>query len=224
MNRQEFGRLLNLRDVMIPAGRPNRSGSAITPTSITVHNTSNTGAGANAAAHAKFVTQTGYYMLNGNKNWVSWHYTVDDKEVIKHLPLNEKAIHAGSANGQSIAIEICMHQGIDQQAANLRAARLVAALLHDFGWGIQAVRTHRSWTGKKCPTLLLDNGKEGGTWDAFCQRILQERNSIGLPPALVAVADERTVRPEVVMAAAAAASTSVAPEGDIIHRAVRLSP
>lgn len=76
--------------------------------------------------------------------------------VVKHLPTDEQAYHAGSdANRKSLAIEICMHQGIDQKQANLRAARLAAALLYDLKLTIDQVVTHRSWTGKKCPTLLV---------------------------------------------------------------------
>ena len=47
----------------------------------------------------------------------SWHYTVDDIKVIKQLPINEKGWHAGKGNSSSIGIEICMHEGIDQEQA-----------------------------------------------------------------------------------------------------------
>ncbi|MDZ7894708.1 MAG: N-acetylmuramoyl-L-alanine amidase [Sphingobium sp.] len=99
---------------------------------------------------------------SGAKIWVSWHYTVDDRCVIKQLPINEMAYHAKKGNGTSIAIEVCMNAGIDQAAANARAARLVAALLYDFGWDVNALKTHKDWTGKNCPQLLLS-----GNWAAF---------------------------------------------------------
>lgn len=156
MDRTELGRQLNLFEEFIPLHMQNRPGTLITPTSITLHNTSNTARGANADRHSKFVRETGYYMWNGRKNWVSWHYTVDDAKVIKQLPLNEVAYHAGrTANKSSIAIETCMNRDIDQPAADARLAKLVAALLYDFGWNTDKVVSHQHWTGKNCPILLL---------------------------------------------------------------------
>lgn len=167
----EFYDNLNLKQEFIPAGRENRSGRAIVPTLITVHNTSNASPGANAAAHSRFVRNTGHYMLNGKKNWVSWHFTVDDVQAIQHLPIKERGIHAGPGN-ESIGIEVCMHQGIDQAAADLRAARLVAKLLEDLDLGNDAVRTHQSWTGKHCPAVLL------GNWQGFLQKVASARAEI----------------------------------------------
>ena len=156
MDRATLAGLIGVREEMIAAGRPNRPGTVIRPRFITIHNTSNSGRGANAAAHARFVTRTGHYVLaDGRKSWVSWHVTVDDREAVRHLPLREKGLHAGPGNGASIAIEVCMHAGIDQAAANLRAARLAALLAFDLSLGAGSLRTHKSWTGKACPVLLL---------------------------------------------------------------------
>lgn len=165
MDRTELGRSLNLSVEMIPTGRPNRSGRQIAATHLTVHNTSNTNRGANAKAHSRFVREKGFYVLpSGKTNHVSWHYTVDDTRVIKHLPVNERAIHAGNGNGVSLGIEICMHAGIDQNAANERAARLIAVLMHDLKIPKANIRSHKSWTGKSCPTLLLSK------FDGFRER------------------------------------------------------
>lgn len=155
MNRTELGKSLNLSVELIAKGRPNRSGRLISPTYVTIHNTSNDGPGADADAHSRFVRNKGYYEWIGKKRFVSWHYSVDDKQVIKHLPINEHAIHAGPGNGQSIAIEICMHKGIDQSSANSRAARLVAALMNDLGIARDKIVPHKHWTNKTCPVLLL---------------------------------------------------------------------
>lgn len=140
----------------IAEGRKNRPGRKISVSAITVHNTDNANRGADATAHSRFVRETGYYMLNGEKHWVSWHFTVDDSRVIQHLPLDEVAYHAGSAaNGSSIAIEICMNSDNDQPLANRRAAGLVATLLKASGLTLQDVKKHKDWTGKNCPSLLL---------------------------------------------------------------------
>ena len=166
MDRAELEGLLNLREQMVAAGKPNRPGTRIAPAFITIHNTSNVSPGANAAAHARFVTQTGFYTLpSGKKNHVSWLYTVDDHEAVQHLPVREKGFHAGPGNSLSVGIEVCMNRGIDQAAANLRAARLAALLAFDLGLGANKIRTHKSWTGKACPALLLP------AWVAFAKSV-----------------------------------------------------
>ena len=157
-SRPELGATLNLSVDLIPETNKNRSGRPISPKFITIHNTSNPNRGANAAAHARFVKNKGFYTLgSGKKNYVSWHYTVDDTQVIKHLPVNERAIHAGSGNGKSIGIEICMHAENDQEECNLRAQRLVGLLMHDLKIPKENIKPHKYWTGKACPTLLLSD-------------------------------------------------------------------
>lgn len=187
MDRRELGRSLGLVEELIAAGRPNRPGTPIAPRFITVHNTSNQGSRADAKAHSRFVRNTGFYTLpGGKKNFVSWHYTVDDACAIKQLPINERALHAGAANGVSIGIEICMHREIDQPAADARAAGLVAALLHDLKLPVAAIRTHKSWTSKACPVLLLPR------WQAFVDRVQAAVDSIApLQGDAVIEADER---------------------------------
>lgn len=106
MRRGELGESLNLEVELIPEGRPNRPGTPLKASKLTVHNTSNTAKGADAKKHSKWVRETGYYTLpNGKKNWVSWHFTVDDVRVIKHLPIGEKGWHSGHGNSTSLGIE-----------------------------------------------------------------------------------------------------------------------
>ncbi|MFA0812215.1 peptidoglycan recognition protein family protein [Microbulbifer epialgicus] len=175
MRRGELGESLGLEVELIDEGRPNRSGVPIRPEYLTIHNTSNTGSRADAKAHSKWVRKTGYYILrSGKKNWVSWHYTVDDMRVIQQLPASEKGWHAGKGNGVSLGIEICMHKEISQKAAYDRAARLCACLLYDFSLSVDAVVTHKHWTGKNCPVLLL----KGNRWDKFRTSIEHYLNNI----------------------------------------------
>lgn len=183
MTRDELQLALNLSQDFIPAGRQNRPGTAIQPTHLTIHNTSNTSKGADALAHAKFVKNTGHYILaSGKKNWVSWHFTVDDKRVVQHLPVHERALHAGpSGNASSIGIEVCMNKGIDQNAAFRRAAQLVALLLFDTdadAADFERIVPHFTWTKKNCPQLLLEGGKMGAKWNDFVQMIRDEHAKI----------------------------------------------
>lgn len=178
MQREEFELLVNLEVDLIPQGMHNRPETIIDPKYVTIHNTSNTDAGADARAHARYLSKTGYYMYKGKKIWTSWHYTVDDKRVVNHLPLDEEGYHAHQeANTSSIGIEICMNAGIDRAAADLRAARVTAALLYDLGLSADAIKTHQDWTGKKCPELLLAAGK----WKAFKDTVISEFNTIDPP-------------------------------------------
>jgi N-acetylmuramoyl-L-alanine amidase CwlA len=195
----------------IEVGRPNRPGTAISPRFVTVHNTSNTSPGADAKAHSRFVRNTGYYMVGTKKNWVSWHFTVDDNVAIQHLPISEKGWHAGAGNAESIGVEICMNAGIDQQKAFDNAALLIGSLLRDLGLETaSAVRTHQSWTGKSCPTLLL----KSTDWNAFIQSIELARNAESDQPVVAQSELDAT------KAAPEAQSDAPAEEFDIDHDAL----
>lgn len=220
--RPEIGASLNLSEIMIANGRRNRPGISMKPAWITVHNTDNATSGADAEAHAKFVTKTGYYMYKGKQHWVSWHYTVDDGKVIKHLPIYEVAYHAGdAANQSSIAIEICMNAGIDHAAANDRAARLVAVLLHDLKMKADKVRTHKSWTGKKCPSQLLSDANNLD-WDGFVDKVADHLSSITEAPTDDIVSADIKDIPDEAQVAAQALSAEVREdmENDIDHEAL----
>lgn len=167
MTRGELGMSLNLKIDHILPGRPNRSGAPLTPKFLTIHNTDNSRMGADAEAHGRFVKETGYYVHNGQKRWISWHYTVDDDSCVRHLPLNEVGWHAGSAagNATSIGIEICMNAGINQERAFDRTQRLIACLCYDLNLDVGSkVVPHKHWSGKNCPRLLL-----GAGWEPFLE-------------------------------------------------------
>ena len=174
-SRKELGKQLNLEIDFIPESNSNRPQTKITPRYITIHNTDNTSRGADCLAHAKYVKSKA-----ARDRQVSWHYTVDDLRCVKHLPINEMGWHAASkkGNSDSIGIEICMHQGIDQNAANDRAALLTAILMYDLNLALEKVVTHQYWSGKNCPRLLLDNGRLGHKWQQFLDRVKSIYHSI----------------------------------------------
>lgn len=157
---------LDLREALIPATASNRPGTSLQPEWVTVHNTANRGPGADAEMHRRYLLGE-----DARNREVSWHFTVDDTEVIQHVPTDEIAWHAGPlANATSIGVEICEHQGIDQAAADDRAARLVAVLLAEHDIPLAHVRTHKSWTGKQCPRVLLQTP---GGWERFLARVAE---------------------------------------------------
>jgi N-acetylmuramoyl-L-alanine amidase len=175
VDRKEIGKTLNLEIDFIPESNSNRPGTKMKPEYITIHNTDNTGRGAGALAHAKYMKGQ-----DAQNRKVSWHYTVDDNLCVKHLPINEMGWHAASAEGnkKSIGIEICMNEGIDQNSANKRAATLTAILMYDLNIPIVNVLTHHHWSGKNCPRLLLDNKKPGEKWKKFLEEVNRIYRSI----------------------------------------------
>lgn len=119
---------------------------------ITVHNTAN-----NAPADNEIA-----YMIRNN-NQVSYHYAVDDVEIVQGLPEDRNGWHAGDGgegkgNRTTIGVEICYSTGDKAkfEKAQLNAAEFVAFKLKENGWGIEKVYTHKHWSGKHCPHRTLD--------------------------------------------------------------------
>jgi N-acetylmuramoyl-L-alanine amidase CwlA len=150
---------------LIPADRKpkyNVKGKEVTfvmvPEYITIHETDNKKKGATADAHARL-------QAGGNSRLASWHYQVDDKQVIQSLPTNEAAIHAGdgengTGNRKSVAIEICVNEDGDFEKAIKNAAELTALLMKDLSIPIHKVVPHQHWSGKNCPRNLLTRWTE----------------------------------------------------------------
>lgn len=139
----------------------------MTPEYITVHNTYN-----DASAMSEIS-----YML-GNNLKTSFHVAVDNERVVTAIPFNRNAYHAGDGRGtgnmKSIGIEICYSKSGGERfdEAEELAAEYIAYLLKQYGWGIDRVRTHKSWSGKYCPHRTLDYG-----WERFLDKI---RHYLGL--------------------------------------------
>ncbi|MBM7717225.1 N-acetylmuramoyl-L-alanine amidase CwlA [Bacillus thermophilus] len=134
---------------------------------ITIHQTGNTNRGANAQAHANIQTRL-------NPRQASWHYQVDDKEIIQSFPDGVKCWHAtdgkGPGNTTSIAIEICINSDGDYKKAVQNAAELTKHLLAKHGLGIDRVKQHRDWYPKNCPAQLRA-GYKGITWQDFINMV-----------------------------------------------------
>ena len=128
---------------------------------IVVHNTANDATAQNEVA----------YMI-GNKNQVSFHYAVDDQEVVQGIPINRNAWHAGDGNGEGnrkgISIEIFYSKsgGTRFDQAEKNAAHFIATLLRERQWGIEKVKKHQDFRNKYCPHRTLDKG-----WNGFLQMI-----------------------------------------------------
>lgn len=87
---------------------------------------------------------------------MSWHFTVDDKQIYQHLPTNENGWHAGdgdgSGNRESIGIEISVNQDGDYNKALENAKRLAGYLMNKEGISADHIYRHQQWSGK---TVLI---------------------------------------------------------------------
>ena len=137
---------------------------------ITIHETANTNKGANAQAHANLQSK-------GNSRTASWHYQVDDKEIIQSYPDNVRCWHAGDGNGkgnsQSIGIEICVNEDGDFKKAVKNAVDLVKRLMKKHNIPVANVVQHNNWSGKNCPRYLR-NGSKGIDWNEFIKLVKDE--------------------------------------------------
>ncbi len=112
------------------------------------------------------------YMRNNDKK-ASFHYVVDDKEVIQCILENRNAFHAGdgaggNGNRKYIAVEICYSKSGGEKftKAEQNAAEFIAKGLKAKGWGIDRVKKHQDFSGKYCPHRTLDLG-----WERFLNLI-----------------------------------------------------
>lgn len=144
----------------IPLSTPHRrrQGVKIEPTTITIHNTGNPTS--TARNERKWLTNS------NNVRQASFHIAVDEREAVECIPLNEKALHAGTVGGNttSIGIEIC--ESGDYARALDNAAQLVSDMLRQRGWGSDRLRRHWDWSRKICPRRMYDGGRWSG-WTAF---------------------------------------------------------
>lgn len=136
---------------------------------VTIHETGNTAPTADAEAHASYMYQ-GCPDASGNPTQKSWHFTVDQTEIFQSLQTEEQGWHAGDGGGPgnttSIGIELCVNDGSDFSKTRDHAAELVAEL-NEQGHGFMGTVPHQFWSGKNCPTRIL----EGDLWDDFLKRV-----------------------------------------------------
>lgn len=144
----------------------------MTPEFIVVHNTANDASARNEIA----------YMIR-NDNQVSYHYAIDDKEIVQGIPENRNSWNAGDgANGagnrKGISIEICYSKSGGERflEAEKLAAKFIASKLKEKGWGIDKVKKHQDFSGLYCPHRTLNLG-----WNRFLNMVKEELTKLQLP-------------------------------------------
>lgn len=126
---------------------------------IAIHETANRGRGANASAHARL-------QAGGNSRSASWHYQVDDKEIVQSYLDTTRCWHAGNSTYalDAISIEICVNSDGNYAKALKNAQQLVKHLRKKHGIPADRIISHKFITGKNCPTIMLSRG---GEWAKF---------------------------------------------------------
>jgi N-acetylmuramoyl-L-alanine amidase len=177
-------RSVNLKSDLVPKGTVGRRVvRPMSPRYITIHSTQNWTADAwqhslalkNGALRAP-------KRKGGNRiGYLIWHFTVDDKVAVQHLPTNEQGEHAdfnGPGNNYSIGIEMCEQRGSNLNATMDRTAKLAAYLMIKNNIPLRNVVPHYHWPrrgahppNKNCPHFLMDNGKPGRKWKAFLGKV-----------------------------------------------------
>jgi N-acetylmuramoyl-L-alanine amidase len=177
-------REINLRVDMVARGTHGRKVvRPMTPRYITIHSTQNYAADASRHSLAlKRGALRSPKRRGGNRiGYMIWHYTVDDKVAIQHMPVTEQGEHAdfdGPGNRLSVGIEMCEHRGSNRSATIERTAKLTAKLMHERGIPLGRVVPHYHWprrgktpANKNCPHFLLENGRPGKKWRWFLGRV-----------------------------------------------------
>lgn len=161
--------MVNIVKKIVPESKYNiKCPFPMTPTRIVVHNTANDATARNEIA----------YMTNNNYE-TSFHYAVDDKEIVQGIEENRNAWHASDGNGvgnrEGIAIEICYSKSGGDRfiKAEQNAVELIVDILKRYGWGIDRVTKHQDYANKYCPHRTLDMG-----WDRFLNMIKVKMNPI----------------------------------------------
>ena len=167
---------------------------------VTIHNTDRIKTAAGTTPAEQYARAT----VNGNMKTVRVHYYVDSTCAWQNLPLSLSGWHAadGSGNGnrRTIAIECIMNGSGDaaDKRAEENAVRLAAALLKQYGLGINHLYTHTHWLNvrdgkrgtvdqlntmynryKMCPAYILPH------WTAFkakVQKYMREGTNMAQKP------------------------------------------
>lgn len=134
---------------------------------VVIHETANHSRGADARAHSAYI------LKHSVDHALSWHYTVDDREIYHHLPDNEVGWHAGDSlstgggNACGIGIEICVNDDGNFEKSLENAAKLSAFLLDHYHLPTSHLKQHADFMDKNCPQTLRDSGR----WEEFVQMV-----------------------------------------------------
>jgi len=130
---------------------------------ITIHETDNTSKGAGADNHSRYID-------NGSEE--TWHYSVDDIEIVQSFKDKVQCWHAGDVKGNknSIGVEMCVNSDSNYRQTVNNTIELVKHLMDKHNIPIENVVQHNYWSGKNCPRILR-SGNKGITWSVFKEKV-----------------------------------------------------
>lgn len=136
---------------------------------IIFHDTGNNNLGSGAQMHHNWMTGGGRTL---QARYRSWHYTVDDQEIIQHLPDDEIAFHGDGyeAYTTTIGIETAIDKNSDFFTTWHRTAKLMSSLMYKYDLNITNIKQHYDYSGKDCPQVL----RATGLWETALDLIQAE--------------------------------------------------
>ena len=162
--------MVEIKKNLVPTSKYNiKCPYSMTPIGITVHNTANDASAQNEIS----------YMIRNNA-YNSFHYAVDDKEIVQGLPLDRNGFHAsdganGTGNRKTIGIEICYSKSGGDRfiKAEQNTVDLIVYLIKKYNWDISCVKRHYDYSPEKkyCPHRTMDLG-----WSRFLKMIEDKLN------------------------------------------------
>ena len=142
------------------------------PVYIVIHDTGNTGKGANANAHFNY--------FNGGDRQSSADFFVDNTQVLQVNDYNtyytwhcgDGAGKYGITNANSIGIEICINSDGNYDTAFQNAMTLTKQLMSELNIPIERVVRHYDASRKNCPASMSNNNWL--LWNTFKAQLQRE--------------------------------------------------
>ncbi len=158
---------------ILPENNLNRLKEKMIPKYITIHEVSTSLTDEPIDHNISFYENQLLHPEKGREK-ISYHYIVDDKQIVNFVPDNEKCYHCGDGengpgNSLSIGIERCAYSGIDHIKAIDMQAKLTAYLMHKYSIPLENVVKHSNWRNTTCPSRL-SSGMFGG-FEYFLSRV-----------------------------------------------------
>lgn len=120
------------------------------------HETANMSPGADAEMHARFL-ERGAPNDQGVSQQLSYHFTVDDGQIIQLIPIDEVTWQAADGSGPGnmggISCELCVNAGIDTAKARHNAEALCGGVLKALVMGPEHIKRHWDFNGALPPSL-----------------------------------------------------------------------
>ncbi|MDR1000391.1 MAG: N-acetylmuramoyl-L-alanine amidase [Clostridiales bacterium] len=170
--RQGFGELVITNKLLTPGASHGRTGQKLDAKGVVIHYVANPGSTA--------IANRNYFENGSEGNGTSCHYIVGlQGEILRLIPENERAMHAGKAYGVAwatqaktnnstyLGIEVCHPDKTGKFSAVTYKAlvELVADICERNGFNpYQDIQRHYDVTGKLCPLYYVNNPS---AWEKF---------------------------------------------------------